>query len=122
MEATTHQGFTNYATFGVAVTLETDAQHHARVMAYIGGIQRYKAADPNVADGIWTVEETERFRTEEAIRDYVETMVDDVDPPMAAGLVQAGLAEVDWADIARHFLIVFEENNAPALTTEEEGR
>jgi hypothetical protein len=105
-----HQGYTNYATFGVAVTLDNNRPWAERIHAITFAAIDNAPTDENVSGNIWTVEETERFRLSDAIRDYVENLcesgirsVSDAGL-MASQMVQAGLCEVDWQDLARTYL------------------
>jgi len=101
MSTEQHQGYTNYATFGVAVTLENDRKMSDHLRAMVERAKSCAPHDPNVASGIWTVAETTRFRLSEAIKDYVERLAESRETaPMQAQLIQAGLSEVDWVDIA----------------------
>jgi hypothetical protein len=69
---------------------------------------------PNVTAGIWSRDEALLFDLEDWLRELVEELcgfdrvigVFDVPEPslMARQLLGAALSEVDWAEIARHYL------------------
>ena len=104
-QSMTHQGYANYATFGVAVTLDNDQTMSNALHQIVFAAIDNAPADENVRENIWTVEETERFRAVEGIKSYVEDLVERGSPhPMAAQMVQAGLCEVDWDELAADYI------------------
>ena len=91
----TYNGWSNYATWGVALVLGND-QGVDEMVREMG-----TASDPD-------------WRYADQIRDLVESMCEVPDSPtspgegifyplMARQIIQAGLADVDWVEIARDY-------------------
>lgn len=104
MEA--HQGFTNYATFGVAVTLDNNESNLNYVRAAVKQITESAATGSNVSEGIWTKAEATLFNVADWVKDYVESLCELSNDQlgMQSQMIQAGLAEVDWHNIADHYI------------------
>lgn len=110
MEAQTHQGHTNYATFGVAVTLQNDRAMWGAVRQMVAAVEIESDDAENVRNGIWTKDQYVRFTLADRIKDYTERLCEGAVFPqnsghlMASQMIQAGLSEVDWEDVADSFL------------------
>lgn len=105
----THQGLTNYATFGIPVVLDNDRPHYERIQAKLTELLQEPSAIPAVADGTWTAVEGVRFAFEDWLKDYCERLVSDGARAGDAGLLtsqmaQAGLAEVNWRELADNYV------------------
>ena len=101
----TVEGYSNYATFGVAVTLDNDRDLAEEVAQNIALIRVQAPPSANVIQGIWTVEETIRFETADMLKEIASRLVEDGSPSlMAAQMAQAGLAEVNWEELADGYL------------------
>lgn len=101
---TTHEGWTNYATWGVALVLDNEQATHeecrAQARAFVDSADRHD----NVP-AIWTAQQAAQFGMEDWIQEYVERLCErDGMPLMAQQLVAAGLAEVNWSEIAQSIL------------------
>jgi hypothetical protein len=109
-----YNGWKNYATWGVALVLDNDQGTYSRCRAYAEAfVNEAQAPDPpkQVADGIWSEEQYVEFSLEDFLKDYVEELCgleadgDDSAPTlMARQVISAGLAEVDWREIAQNQL------------------
>lgn len=83
-----------------------------------------KAAAPlcdQVSDGIWTVEQAERFLLADSLKEYVETLIDDVQALadgkrtetgtcVAMTLVRCAFEDIDFREVADHYLTKLAEN------------
>lgn len=108
---TTHQGFANYATFGVSVTLDNAREHHERMRAKVRELLDNPTVIEAVAAGTWEVEQGIRFAFADWLKDYAERLVEAGNPSLlAAQMAQAGLAEVDWENLADHYVTEAQRN------------
>lgn len=108
VEATeTYNGWKNYATWGVKLVLDNDEGTYLEVREMTRAAIEDAPADPNVPD-IWTAEQAARFNLADSIKDYTEELcglggeaygLPEL-PMMAQQVIGAGLAEVDWQEIA----------------------
>lgn len=112
------EGFTNYATAGVAMTLDNCDRGSRHATSDRARAARDLApTHQSVKDGIWTVEQAERFRLADTLKIYVEALCEQGQARTGSGLgallvsqmVQAGLGEVDWNDLAEHYLRLLDD-------------
>ncbi len=92
----TYNGWTNYATWGVALVLNNDESTYNAVRAQAHEIRSTNdRPDLDLAD--WVKDFTEELcGLEEEHEDYLT--------PMARQVLAAGLAKVDWHEIAENVL------------------
>lgn len=99
------EGYTNWATFHVAMEYANsrDAYDRAQMAA-----SRIKVNAPDmevVKDGTWTKEEATMFTLADTLKEDIEA----ADPTarnadVYTGLMQAALSEVNWVEIAQEIL------------------
>lgn len=103
----TYNGWTNYATWGVALVLDNDEGTYNEVRERIDRIKEDAPDHRNVPE-IWSAEDAARFEAADFLKDYAEELchLESNEGPtlMARQVIQAGLAEVDWDEIANHVL------------------
>lgn len=107
----TYNGWTNYATWGVALVLDNDRGTYERAHELAEMVQRDAPASRQVKDGIWTAEQYARFELADLLKDYTEELCGldggDEDYPeptlMARQVIAAGLADVNWEEVAEHY-------------------
>lgn len=113
MSTETYNGWTNYETWGVALLLDNDegTYREAREAA-----ERFKeeAPDHRNVPGIWTAEEAAKFEMADWLKDYTETLCgigadsEDLGIPepsmMAQQLLGGALSDVNWDEIAGHYI------------------
>jgi hypothetical protein len=111
MSDQTYNGWSNYATWGVALVLDNDEGTYPQVREMARDCRDAACEHPNVSGHIWDLEQAERFLFADQLKDYVESLcgLDDdlgVTEPtmMAKQVLQAGLADVDWQEIADNIL------------------
>jgi hypothetical protein len=112
MTAETYNGWTNYATWGVALVLDNDegtfTETREQAAAFVSGAPQHE----NVTAGIWTAEQAAQFGMADWLKNYTERLcgLEDCDDGtreptmMAMQVMQAGFAEVDWDAIAASIL------------------
>lgn len=100
----TYQGWKNYATWGVALVLDNDRAHYETVTQRRDQLRQGVDSHSNVKLGIWSVQEALRFELADFIKLLTEALCEtDNMSLMASQVIQAGLAEVDWDEIAIHY-------------------
>lgn len=108
---TTYNGWTNYATWGVALVLDNDEGSYNYVRERTNEFKTQALEHRNVPE-IWTAEEAARYELADFLKDYTEELCGlggeayGLPEPslMAMQVIQAGLANVDWDEIARNIL------------------
>lgn len=112
MTTSTYNGWKNYATWGVALVIDNDQSAYETVLETVARIRSVDAPmHPNVPK-IWTVEEAARFELADWLKDFTEELCglegEDLGIPepslMARQILQAGLSDVDWDEIADNYL------------------
>lgn len=110
---TTYNGWTNYATWGVVLVLDNEQETHERCNLEADYHKRMAPGTSQVLDGIWTEKQSARFRMVDWLSDYVEDLCGiegDSLPLMARQLIGAAMSDVDWDEIANHYLSALEES------------
>jgi hypothetical protein len=112
-----YNGWRNYETWSVALIIDNAETLQLQAIDTARAARAAAPADANVADGIWTVEETERFRLADMLREWVDTLAE-VEVGVResypwsflwAQLVRAALDDVDWSEVADHYLTTLGE-------------
>ena len=101
MSDETYNGWKNYPTWAVNLWLSNDEglYNEARRIAVI--IREQAPQDDNVLAGIWTAEETARFRLADHVKQWVrDDLAPDLGASFAADLLGYALDQVDWEEIA----------------------
>lgn len=117
MSDNTYNGWTNYATWGVALVLDNDEGTYNEVNERAASLSRNVDLHPNVMSGIWSREDAIRFDLAEHVKDFTEELCGlggeayGLPEPsmMAQQVIAAGLADVDWQEIADHYLSALAE-------------
>jgi hypothetical protein len=107
----TYNGWTNYTTWGAALVLDNEQETHERCNEMAERFKRNAPDDINVPN-IWTEEQSTRFRMVDWLSDYVEDLCGIEGgnlPLMARQMIGSALADVDWDEIANHYLSALED-------------
>ena len=96
MEAKKYNGWTNYETWNVALWFDNDSSEYWAEIAQ----DSYFAAE---ADDTFTKEENATFILADSMKESVEENTPTV-TGMYADLLNASLSEVNWHEIAEHFI------------------
>jgi hypothetical protein len=78
---TFYHGWTNYETWLVALWLDDNQTSHHHWMMVAKKSQTKAASDVNVIAGIWTVEETAKYRLADRLKQEMEENIPDSLPP-----------------------------------------
>ena len=103
---TTYNGWKNYETWCVHLWLSNDEPTY-RACRQIA--RECKAGAPDHANTqgarpVWTVEQTARFTTADALKEMVEESAPKLGASMWSDMLNAALSEVDWHEVADAFL------------------
>jgi hypothetical protein len=104
MTTETYNGWTNYATWGVALVLDNDEGTYNAVREHIA---MERGTDESEDYVMPTDEDAVRYRLADWLKDFTEELcgLESEDLSfMARQVLQAGLADVDWDEIARNLL------------------
>lgn len=113
MSATkTYNGWTNYETWGVALVLDNEQSTQEIALEMAREAIANASTDESVRDGIWTAEQAARYRLAADLKHFTEMLcgTEDndwgiVEPSlMARQLLGAALSEVNFDEIAEHYL------------------
>ena len=88
--------------------------HDALTQLAVNAIESSPTCD-EVASGVWSIAEAENFHLSDALKDYFELLVDDIDSRDLKGavivtLVQSALSDVDWHELADTYIRRVKEN------------
>jgi hypothetical protein len=117
MTEQTYNGWTNYATWGVALVLGNDEGTYNESRDRARELKDDAPNHRNVPE-IWTAEQAAKFELVDWLKDYVEELcgvgsreMDEISPSMMAHqVISAGLADVDWDEIAANILSELDES------------
>jgi hypothetical protein len=122
MSETGYNGWQNYETWCVGLWIDNDEGTQERAREITREAQREGRTHVNVRQGIWTVERATVYVLADALKGWVRDepedeggLLPDLGATLAADLLGAALDEVDWQEIAEHYLA-----DAPADTGADE--
>jgi len=110
-ETKTYNGWTNYETWSVTLIIDNDEGLHddARMLTQ-------RAFDNPRESQYWTTKDARRFTLADSLKEWVEEhqpTIEEHQPVIQGGgpfsylwgqLISAALSEVDWQEIAEHYL------------------
>jgi len=100
-----YQGWANYETWAVALWIDNEESTHRKRGNMVKAAMTLAPKHENVDNGIWTVEQTERYTLADAVKGWVsDSMMPNLGASLAADLLGAALSEVDWDEIAETWL------------------
>lgn len=111
-DETEYSGWKNYPTWAVNLWLANDEPLYRQAREYAAEAIENAPSDENVTNGIWTVEETKRFRLADTLKDWAEEIGFQVDNGEGGTMYAEGLTgfqadlygwafeQIDWAEIA----------------------
>lgn len=101
MQDETYNGWKNYPTWAVNLWLSNEEALYREAMGRVAAIATDAPNTPNVAEGVWTVEQATRFDVANNFKEWVtDDLAPDLGASFAADLLGYALGEVDWNEIA----------------------
>lgn len=99
-----YNGWTNYETWCVALWLDNDEETYEQMREFT------KEAYENPVNNsfIDSVDDRRRIALQDMIKEFVEEQNPLPDAGMFTDLLNAAISEVDWRDIAKHYLDEYE--------------
>lgn len=115
-----YNGWKNYETWSVALIVDNDeGLYHERRELVRDAAEAARAEFDRTADRVADVEQYERWRVADVVKDWVESFAEielEVgSTPMSflwSQLVSAALSDVDWDEIASNWLSELADENA----------
>ncbi len=99
-----YQGWATYETWLVSLWLDNEEPSYRYWREQVERCRRQAFETPWVREGNWTEEEAARFNLADQLKDEVTDGSPLQDPSMYSDLLSAALGEVDWQEIAEHWL------------------
>lgn len=103
-----YQGWQNYETWAIALWLDNEEANYVMVRDWVTEL---RGAEPEqVKEGIWTAEEALKFNLADRIQEFFEDnnpLADEA--TVYSDLMHAALSEVDWHEVAEHYIDKDEE-------------
>lgn len=120
---TTYNGWTNYETWAVALWIDNEQGSQEMAQELARDARREASEHVNVKSGIWDAARAEVYILSDALREWVRDtpqedggLLPDLGATLAADLMGAALDEVDWHEMAEHYLA-----DLPADETSDEA-
>ena len=107
-----YNGWKNYPTWNVALWISNEYALYRQAQELTQEAIEAAEYDENTLNGIWTEEQTARFRLADTIKTWVrDELAPDLGASFAADLLGYALDEVDWDEIAANWI---EDMSEPA--------
>lgn len=105
-----YAGWKNHETWCVALHIDNDREQSAKWLE-AARISRISAKGrEQVTSGVWSVEQAERFHLADRLKDSFELKIERVRNPLAQALAASALGNVDWDELADHYLTKLAES------------
>ncbi len=104
MDDKTHDGFTNFETWAVAVWIDDDRTNYHYWRDEARRHCSLALEREQVAEGIWTPEQAVRFCLADQLREEFTDNSPVTEPDVYADLLDAALSAVNWEEVAGHIL------------------
>ena len=113
MSDNTYNGWTNYETWAVAIWLDSDQSNYRY---WCDQAQRRREQAPTcqqVLEGTWNPENAAKYNLADQLKEEINTGAPDVFQGAYSDLLSAALGEVNWDEIAAHYLENVREVHSP---------
>lgn len=117
MTDSTYNGWTNYATWGVALVLDNAEGTQSYVDEMAAELRDDASSAGQVTEGVWTEAQYVRYQLADRIKDFTEQLCgldDELGLPepslVAQQLLGAALSDVNWDEIAENKLSALVES------------
>ena len=104
MTENTYDGWSNYETWAVAIWLDTDQSSH---LYWREQARRHREMSPQceqVVDGTWTPENATKYNLADQLKEEINGNAPDVFSGAYSDLLHSALTEVNWEEIAAHYI------------------
>ena len=105
-----HEGWSNYETWAVALWLDTDAKLSWYWREQAANHERTAPHCQMVSDGVWTAEDAPAFSLAEQLKEEITDNAPNVFTGAYSDLLNAALNDVNWHEIAQHYLLKAQES------------
>jgi hypothetical protein len=113
MSDNTYNGWTNYETWAVAIWLDSDQSSDLHWTEQTRRHQERSRNCPQVLDGTWTAEAAAKYNLADQLKEEISGNTPDTIQGVYTDLLNAALTEVNWDEIAAHYLAKTEEVRSP---------
>lgn len=98
--AQSYQGWTNYPTWAVNLWMANDEPMYLEALAMAGQAVKDAPDDPNVSEGIWSVEDTAKFRLADSYKDWLTELSELDEASFRSDVFGWAMEQVNWEEIA----------------------
>lgn len=106
-----YNGWKNHATWVVALHIDNDQPLQEKWTAAARLSRKTAPSREQVTSGIWTAQEAERFSLADRLKKSMDHLQSRVKNPLACDLIGSALADVDWHELADHYLETITESS-----------
>jgi hypothetical protein len=110
-KANNYNGWTNYETWCTALWIDNDQGEQEAVRELAQDAYDNPAVNQFVA-GLDRLERLQTMKLVETLKDHIEEQWPDLGASMWADLLNASFGEIDWYDLARHYLAEVHEEQS----------
>lgn len=104
MDEKKYNGWTNYETWAVALWIDSERASYECWRQAAAQARREAPTCRQVADGIWSEENAARFLLADWLKEDITDAAPLTEANVYSDLLNAALAEVNWQEIADHWL------------------
>jgi hypothetical protein len=98
-----YQGWANYETWAYALWLDNEEGSHRHALDLAETCRADAADHPNVPK-VWSEPDAARFTLADALKEECEEAMPDLGASPWSDLLNAAVSEIDWNEIAEHYL------------------
>ena len=119
MEAKTYNGWTNYETWAVALWLDNEEPSYRLTRDLTQTVWREAPQSQAVREWGWSRVEAAEHRLAELLREFIEGHNPTPPTTLFADLMWAALGEVNWQELASHYLADIAEEHEKETTEKD---
>lgn len=113
MNENTYDGWLNYETWAVAIWLDTDQSSHLYWREQARRHRETSLKCERVVDGTWTPENAAKYNLADQLKEEISGNAPEVFSGAYSDLLHSALAEVNWEEIAAHYIEKEQEAVSP---------
>ena len=104
-ESTTYQGYANYPTWAICLWIDNEEPLHDQAHEMARQCRADAPDHEQVAYGVWTEDEATRFALADDLKEWVaDDLLPELDNGPASDLLQWAFEQIDWHEVADHYL------------------